>query len=418
MIESINPDDSPLQRYKQLNSIVEEGDVIFLEARSGLREKDMAIFDENVVMIQDLPQYHEAWQKMSKDNRTKFRSFPTEQWMINEDTTSVNTIFMIERDYQTLIPYNIDCAISISTGQNDNLIYTDGCDSPLFFDYNDSTKTYSISTAEGLTGGFKKAGKLDLIMGHYVCTYMSPKAKAYYESCKQSTDDIIKVDEFNFWTGKTNLMFGEKISIEYNKYPSNIKYLGYGAEQLTVTDNKDRDYYYLHHSEQFSRNGCYDCWITLGGSKNELTSKYERVLEDGARNFLFIFGKDKEEWEYISYRSSSTSSNHSSSSYSSNSSTSSYSSSSSSSSSSASFAEINKWLDSYEQCVNKYISFLKKANNDDISATAEYFSFLDKMNELTEKLSAVEGDMSTAQTSRYLKISQKLVEASESVQSW
>lgn len=65
-------------------------------------------------------------------------------------------------------------------------------------------------------------------------------------------------------------------------------------------------------------------------------------------------------------------------------------------------------LNSYEQYVNKYVSLAKKASKGDISALTEYAEFLEKAQDLSEKMSDAKGEMSTSQWARYMKITNKM----------
>ena len=74
----------------------------------------------------------------------------------------------------------------------------------------------------------------------------------------------------------------------------------------------------------------------------------------------------------------------------------------------------NKWdtlLDEYENYVDKYVSFYKKAMNGDMSAMTEYVSLLEKAEKLSSQLETSQNDMSSAQMKRYLKITEKMSNA-------
>lgn len=68
-------------------------------------------------------------------------------------------------------------------------------------------------------------------------------------------------------------------------------------------------------------------------------------------------------------------------------------------------------LTSYDQYVAKYISYMKRAANGDMGALAEYPALLEKAQELSEELENAKGEMTSAQQSRYLRITQKLTSA-------
>lgn len=74
------------------------------------------------------------------------------------------------------------------------------------------------------------------------------------------------------------------------------------------------------------------------------------------------------------------------------------------------------FLDAYERYVDTYISCVKKAANGDISALAEYAELLAKAQEYGEKFEGAQSNMSSAQWSRYLKITSKMSKAMQDMQ--
>lgn len=65
-------------------------------------------------------------------------------------------------------------------------------------------------------------------------------------------------------------------------------------------------------------------------------------------------------------------------------------------------------LDSYEEYVDEYVSFFKKASNGDMDALSEYPSLLEKAQSLSDELSGAQGSMSSSQWSRYMRITNKM----------
>ncbi len=65
-------------------------------------------------------------------------------------------------------------------------------------------------------------------------------------------------------------------------------------------------------------------------------------------------------------------------------------------------------LDSYEKYVNNYVRLMKKANAGDASAMSEYPSMLQEAQEFSEKLSNAQGELTSAQMARYLRITKKM----------
>ena len=71
----------------------------------------------------------------------------------------------------------------------------------------------------------------------------------------------------------------------------------------------------------------------------------------------------------------------------------------------------NELLDSYEQYVDQYISYAKKAAKGDMDALAEYPSLMQKAQEFSEKMEGAQGNMSESQWARYMKITNKMTKA-------
>lgn len=138
-----------------------------------------------------------------------------------------------------------------------------------------------------------------------------------------------------------------------------------------------------------------------------LTSAYEEVEEeDDDSNSSSVSGSDNS--------SSSVSSNNSSSSgygygyrYNSNKN----SDDDKDDSSSSGDEDWDSLIDSYEEYVDKYISYMEKAMKGDMSALAEYPSLLEKVEEYSTKMNKAKGNMSSSQMSRYMKITNKMTEA-------
>ena len=83
------------------------------------------------------------------------------------------------------------------------------------------------------------------------------------------------------------------------------------------------------------------------------------------------------------------------------------------SSSSSGSQDWDALLNSYEQYVDKYISYMKKAAKGDMSALAEYPALMEKAQEFSEKIENAQEDMSASQWARYLKITNKMTKAAQ-----
>ncbi len=71
----------------------------------------------------------------------------------------------------------------------------------------------------------------------------------------------------------------------------------------------------------------------------------------------------------------------------------------------------DKLLDEYEKYVDQYIKTYKKAMSGDMAAMAEYAKLAEKAEKLTDKIDKAKGEMSNAQRKRYMKITQKMIDA-------
>lgn len=72
-------------------------------------------------------------------------------------------------------------------------------------------------------------------------------------------------------------------------------------------------------------------------------------------------------------------------------------------------------LDSYEKYVDKYISYMKKAANGDMSALSEYPALMEQAQDYSEKLQNAKADLSSSQWSRYMKITNKMLQAAQNM---
>ena len=86
------------------------------------------------------------------------------------------------------------------------------------------------------------------------------------------------------------------------------------------------------------------------------------------------------------------------------------------SSSSSGSQDWDALLNSYEQYVDKYISYMKKAAKGDMSALSDYPALMKKAQDLSNKMSGAQGDMSAAQWARYMKITNKMTQAAANMQ--
>ncbi len=71
--------------------------------------------------------------------------------------------------------------------------------------------------------------------------------------------------------------------------------------------------------------------------------------------------------------------------------------------------DFDSVLDNYEEYVDEYIVFYKKAMSGEDAALTEYMSMLEKAQELQKSLETSSSEMTTKQASRMLKIQQKML---------
>ena len=81
--------------------------------------------------------------------------------------------------------------------------------------------------------------------------------------------------------------------------------------------------------------------------------------------------------------------------------------------SSSSSEDWDELLESYEEYVDKYISYIKKASNGDMDALSEYPALLKKAQEFSDKMKNAQSDMSASQWAKYNKITMKMLEAAQ-----
>ena len=78
--------------------------------------------------------------------------------------------------------------------------------------------------------------------------------------------------------------------------------------------------------------------------------------------------------------------------------------------------DFDEVLDSYEEYVDQYVSYMKKAANGDMSALTEYPALMEKAQEVSKKLEDSKDEMSAAQASRYMQITNKMTAATTQMQ--
>lgn len=85
------------------------------------------------------------------------------------------------------------------------------------------------------------------------------------------------------------------------------------------------------------------------------------------------------------------------------------------SNSSSGSQDWDELLESYEEYVDKYISYLKKASKGDMTALSEYPALMQKAQNFSDKMKNAESSMSASQWARYNKITMKMLEAAQNM---
>lgn len=79
-------------------------------------------------------------------------------------------------------------------------------------------------------------------------------------------------------------------------------------------------------------------------------------------------------------------------------------------------SKVDDALDSYEDYVDQYLKFLKKANNGDTSALSEYPALMQKATNMQSKMDDMKDDFSSKQMARMMKIQNKMTMAALEMQ--
>lgn len=82
-------------------------------------------------------------------------------------------------------------------------------------------------------------------------------------------------------------------------------------------------------------------------------------------------------------------------------------------SSSTGSADIDDLLDSYERCIDKCITIMRKAKNNDPTALTDYAEYVSEMQDYANKLENVKGDFSSAQLQRFTRLMTKAARAAQ-----
>ncbi len=88
------------------------------------------------------------------------------------------------------------------------------------------------------------------------------------------------------------------------------------------------------------------------------------------------------------------------------------------STSDSSSSDSNDWdsvLDEFESYTDNYISLLKKAQAGDMDAMTEYIDVMEDAQDLSDELEDAQGDFTSSQLSRYMKIVNKMTNAAMSM---
>lgn len=362
LISACDTTGTPMQRYQALMEIKASADSAMNSTGGNFRKKRYEKFCEAVVKISDNPDFQSAWNSMVRANRSELEKIPAGVWLVNADSVYVNTIFMLDRKRESIVPYNIKGSNALDFSSDDGLAYARPLVRPLFFFSNDTTGLYEISMPDGYYGRFRKAGMQDLAMGHFDC-----------------------IEAYNLdYDGFEQL----EVSNGHAEFGDSVYELTFGTENFFSKKLKKmifKDFTILCLQEEHSRKGCYDCWGLFNGFR--FSYRWSRKIQDEAANILYIFGEPEHEWTYSQTCRTATSEQQDGTS------------------------DWDDILDSYEVCVDKYISMVKKAADGDLSAISSYAEFARQAQEFSGKLAGADDVLTPEQQKRYIRILGKMTSA-------
>ncbi|MBV7441785.1 hypothetical protein KRX57_10160 [Weeksellaceae bacterium TAE3-ERU29] len=78
--------------------------------------------------------------------------------------------------------------------------------------------------------------------------------------------------------------------------------------------------------------------------------------------------------------------------------------------------EWDKALDSYEEYIDSYISFMKKSQAGDMSAMGEYMKMLEKIETFSKKFDKAGNDLTARQLTRFNNLQLKLIESTQNLE--
>lgn len=84
-------------------------------------------------------------------------------------------------------------------------------------------------------------------------------------------------------------------------------------------------------------------------------------------------------------------------------------------SNSTDISNIDDFLKAYEELMDEYVLYLKKANKGDMSALSESSILMEKINNYTSKLETIKGDLTPSQLSKFQKINEKMIKAASEI---
>lgn len=71
---------------------------------------------------------------------------------------------------------------------------------------------------------------------------------------------------------------------------------------------------------------------------------------------------------------------------------------------------VDKMLDSYEEYVTEYLSYMEKAKSGDMSTLSKYPELLKKAQELSSQIEECKGEMTAEQWNRFNEITAKMID--------
>lgn len=331
-------------------------------ARKELKKAEAKELFDEAFDIQEVPVYFSLLEELTKKNLTALEALKGKAW-INAESGEASSMFTLDNRELKFLNYAKQFKYEVVNGK---IMFDEKSGvSPVYFELEGNNLTVKNGKGESVT--YREATIEEAIQGEWL--YVSAitfKKNGKGERLSLSWNDSFVRDNFSYKIDKNQITLKDKYNTKIYKYNS-----PWDLREI--------------HDETFGK----------------VNWKYERQREKGkpeALNFLFD-GNVKNSEEQKTQVSYSTSSNNGT----------------AGASNQKSGNDWDSILDDYEEYFDQYVKLFKKAQNGDINALTEYTKMLEKAQSIGSKLEQAKGDLTPAQSARFLKIQQKLLNAASAL---